>query len=50
MGTAVVVGMSTTTLLGVFLVPVLFVLVERIGKKKLEPQAAHVASAEGAAD
>ena len=34
MGTAVITGMLAATILGVFLVPVLFVLVERLGKKK----------------
>jgi HAE1 family hydrophobic/amphiphilic exporter-1 len=40
LGTSVIVGMSAATVLGVFLVPVLYVLVERISKKKqpvLEP-------------
>ena len=40
LGTSVIVGMSMATLLGVFLVPVLYVLVGRITKKKqpvLEP-------------
>jgi HAE1 family hydrophobic/amphiphilic exporter-1 len=37
MGTAVVTGMLTATILGVFLVPVLFVLVESLGKKKKAP-------------
>ena len=45
LGTSVIVGMSTATVLGVFLVPVLFVLVERIASRKKEtapevPQAA----------
>ena len=43
LGTSVVVGMSAATLLGVFLVPVLYVLVGRITKKKqpvLEPSPA----------
>ena len=34
LGTAVITGMLAATVLGVFLVPVLFVLVERLGKKK----------------
>ena len=34
MGTAVIVGMLAATILGVFIVPVLFVVVERLGKKK----------------
>ena len=43
LGTSVIVGMSAATLLGVFLVPVLYVLVGRITKKKqpvLEPSPA----------
>jgi HAE1 family hydrophobic/amphiphilic exporter-1 len=50
MGSAVIVGMLTATVLGVFLVPVLFVVVERLGKKK-ETVDVHVeAPAEGGAD
>ena len=51
LGTSVIVGMSTATVLGVFLVPVLFVLVERIasGKKKTAPEVPHAAPAEGGA-
>jgi HAE1 family hydrophobic/amphiphilic exporter-1 len=40
LGTSVIVGMSAATVLGVFLVPVLYVLVERLTQKKkpvLEP-------------
>jgi HAE1 family hydrophobic/amphiphilic exporter-1 len=48
LGTAVVVGMTTATILGVFLVPVLFVVVERLGKKKADTHAAAVV--EGGAD
>jgi HAE1 family hydrophobic/amphiphilic exporter-1 len=46
LGTSVIVGMSAATLLGVFLVPVLYVLVGRITKKKqpvLEPSRAEPA-------
>ncbi len=52
MGSAVIVGMLTATVLGVFLVPVLFVVVERLGKKKttVEAQTKIVAPAEGGAD
>ena len=51
LGSAVIVGMSTATLLGVFLVPVLFVVVERITKKKKEAEPIPVtAPAEGGAD
>jgi hydrophobic/amphiphilic exporter-1 (mainly G- bacteria), HAE1 family len=50
MGTAVIVGMTTGTLLGVFLVPVLFVLIERLAKKK-EPEGLPAPTpAEGGAD
>ena len=50
LGTAVIVGMSTATVLGVFLVPVLFVLIERIGKKKKPAVFPATAPAEGGAD
>jgi HAE1 family hydrophobic/amphiphilic exporter-1 len=50
LGSAVIVGMSTATILGVFLVPVLFVVVERLGKKKSEAQVTAPAHAEGGAD
>jgi HAE1 family hydrophobic/amphiphilic exporter-1 len=37
LGTSVIVGMGAATALGIFIVPVLFVLVERLtGKKKTE--------------
>ena len=50
LGTSVIVGMSTATVLGVFLVPVLFVLVERIAsKKKPAMEAPNAAPAEGVA-
>ena len=51
LGTSVIVGMSAATVLGVFLVPVLFVLVERIASRKKEaaPEVPHVAPAEGGA-
>ena len=50
MGSAVIVGMSTATLLGVFLVPVLFVVVERLTKKKKPAELSATAPAEGGAD
>ena len=50
LGSAVIVGMSTATILGVFLVPVLFVVVERLGKKKAQTELTAPAPAEGAAD
>jgi HAE1 family hydrophobic/amphiphilic exporter-1 len=52
MGSAVIVGMLTATILGVFIVPVLFVVVERLGTKKAaaEAQTKIVAHAEGGAD
>ncbi len=51
LGTSVIVGMTTATVLGVFLVPVLFVLVERIAsrKKKTDVEVSHAAPAEGGA-
>ena len=51
LGTSVIVGMSAATVLGVFLVPVLFVLVERIASRKKEtaPEVPHAAPAEGGA-
>jgi HAE1 family hydrophobic/amphiphilic exporter-1 len=51
LGTSVIVGMSAATVMGVFLVPVLFVLVERLAKKKKPAlEASHPAPMEGAAD
>ncbi len=51
LGTAVITGMLAATVLGVFLVPVLFVVVERFGKKKKEAAApAATAPATGGAD
>jgi multidrug efflux pump len=51
LGTSVIVGMTTATVLGVFLVPVLFVLVERLAtrKKKTDVEVSHAAPAEGGA-
>ena len=46
LGSSVITGMSAATILGVFLVPVLFVVVERfVGKKKKETAAAPGAAA-----
>jgi HAE1 family hydrophobic/amphiphilic exporter-1 len=51
LGTSVIVGMSAATVMGVFLVPVLFVLVERLAnKKKPTLEASHSAPVQGAAD
>ena len=47
LGTAVITGMLAATMLGVFLVPVLFVLVERIAKKKPHVAVAQPAVLEG---
>jgi hydrophobic/amphiphilic exporter-1 (mainly G- bacteria), HAE1 family len=47
LGTSVVTGMSAATALGVFFVPVLFVLVERIAKKKPRVAVAPAAVLEG---
>jgi HAE1 family hydrophobic/amphiphilic exporter-1 len=50
MGTAVITGMLAATVLGVFLVPVLFVLVERLGKKKKKVVAPVTTPAEAPAE
>lgn len=50
LGTSVITGMLAATILGIFLVPVLFVLVERLGKKKPAVEAVGRASAEEGAD
>ena len=53
LGTVVIVGMLTATLIGIFLVPVLFVAIERLTRRKqrtLAPQRAEVVAAEGVAD
>src|SRR5215469_816572 len=53
LGTAVITGMLAATILGVFLVPVLFVVVERLmvkREKKHPEQQVKTAHAEGAAD
>ncbi len=51
LGTSVIVGMSAATVMGVFLVPVLYVLVERIASRKKKPdsEVSHAAPAEGGA-
>jgi len=43
-------GMSAATILGIFLVPVLFVVVERIAKKKPHVAVAHPVVLEGGHD
>jgi len=50
LGSSVIVGMSAATVIGVFLVPVLFVVVERLGKKKATVAAPVEAPAKGGAD
>jgi len=50
LGSSVITGMSAATVLGVFLVPVLFVVVERIAKKKPHVEIAHPAVLEGCHD
>ena len=50
LGSSVITGMSAATVLGVFLVPVLFVVVERIAKKKPHVEIAHPAVLEGGHD
>ena len=50
LGSSVITGMSAATILGIFLVPVLFVVVERIAKKKPHVEVAHPAVLEGGHD
>jgi HAE1 family hydrophobic/amphiphilic exporter-1 len=50
LGSSVITGMSAATILGIFLVPVLFVVVERIAKKKPHVQATQTAALEGGHD
>jgi len=50
LGSSVIMGMSAATILGIFLVPVLFVVVERIAKKKPHVAVAHPAVLEGGHD
>jgi HAE1 family hydrophobic/amphiphilic exporter-1 len=50
LGSSVITGMSAATILGVFLVPVLFVVVERIAKKKPHVAAVQPAVLEGGHD
>jgi hydrophobic/amphiphilic exporter-1 (mainly G- bacteria), HAE1 family len=50
LGSSVITGMSAATVLGVFLVPVLFVVVERIAKKKPQVVVGQAAAFEGGHD
>lgn len=50
LGTSVVTGMGAATVLGVFLVPVLFVVVERMAKKKPHVEVTRPAALEGGHD
>jgi len=50
LGSSVITGMSAATVLGIFLVPVLFVVVERIAKKKPHVEIAHPVVLEGGHD
>ena len=50
LGSSVIMGMSAATILGIFLVPVLFVVVERIAKKKPHVAVAHPVVLEGGHD
>jgi len=50
LGSSVITGMSAATVLGVFLVPVLFVVVERIAKKKPQVAVGQAAALEGGHD
>ncbi len=50
LGTSVITGMSAASALGIFFVPVLFVLVERIAKKKPHVEASRSPALEGGHD
>jgi HAE1 family hydrophobic/amphiphilic exporter-1 len=50
LGSSVITGMSAATVLGIFLVPVLFVVVERIAKKKPQVAVNQPAALEGGHD
>jgi multidrug efflux pump len=50
LGTSVITGMSAATILGIFLVPVLFVVVERVAKKKPHVVVDQPAALEGGHD
>jgi hydrophobic/amphiphilic exporter-1 (mainly G- bacteria), HAE1 family len=50
LGSSVIMGMSAATILGIFLVPVLFVVVERIAKKKAHIEVAQPTVLEGGHD
>ncbi len=50
LGSSVITGMSAATILGIFLVPVLFVVVERIAKKKPHVEVTQPAALEGGHD
>jgi HAE1 family hydrophobic/amphiphilic exporter-1 len=50
LGSSVITGMLAATILGVFFVPVLFVIIERIGKKKAQVQVGQQAVLEGGHD
>jgi len=50
LGTSVITGMSAASALGIFFVPVLFVLVERIAKKKPHVEVTQPAALEGGHD
>jgi hydrophobic/amphiphilic exporter-1 (mainly G- bacteria), HAE1 family len=50
LGSSVIMGMGAATILGIFLVPVLFVVVERIAKKKPQLQVTQPAVLEGGHD
>jgi len=47
LGSSVITGMGAASILGIFFVPVLFVLVERIAKKKPKVVAESAAVSEG---
>jgi hypothetical protein len=50
LGSSVITGMSAASALGIFFVPVLFVIVERIAKKKAHVEVPQTAVLEGGHD
>jgi multidrug efflux pump subunit AcrB len=45
LGTAVFGGMATATLLGVFIIPVLYVVIQRLAERRTQSQAAAIPAA-----
>jgi hypothetical protein len=50
LGSSVITGMSAASILGIFFVPVLFVVIERIAKKKPQVAVNQTAALEGGHD